>query len=243
MWLRRTLPTVNDKFPFREKLLAVAESPVHRFQPKDAHWAIEMGWDLHLDSYRDRIKSFTEIFEKIDTEWIFYHEEDVAIETMPTHAIMKEMDEYSDEHGRRCGQVSMNAGGSSYEDGPHDMGDLDKARENTIAETYGLNIIKRDENKRSVYFITFPALFIRTSIIRDCHRHACNNYPGEQIERGITRAYFDLGLDRYFFKTSALYPSVYGIGNNEKVTSGPHVPYDVLDPRQGDSPLGGRHVY
>ena len=241
MWMKRTIPEVAKSPIFKRKILAIAESPAHKIQPKDAAEAMKADWELHIDGYRDRIKTFSEVLEKVDTEWIFYHEEDVLMKELPSMVDMEEIDNFMSKDMRKCGALSLNPGGSTHDTPSKNMGDFDQIRENMILETPTLKFFQRNEKNKNDYFISFPALFIRTSILKECHRYATHHCHGMQIETALSQAYFDQAFDRYFFKASAMLPSISDLQPGEILA--PHVPYEVLDPRQGQSPNGGKHTY
>jgi hypothetical protein len=241
--LRSVLALEGCKFKFSRKLLFVAESGGETL-PDNAIEALKSnGWEIFTDQYRNRPKTFTDILSAVDTEWIFYNEEDIIIEDMPSNLLLDRL-ELTPIDGRMLGQLSMTAGGSTFNCGGGDMGDFHNIEATVLDTNDDKVVILRDEAKRSNFFVNFPCLFIRKDILQQCHNYAIDHCHSISIEEALSKAYFDLGLDKSFYKASVLRSNFLDlVRNSPETVDGKSLLFKCLDPHQGLSVLGGCHAY
>lgn len=240
-WLKLNIDSMDGQnFPFKKKIISIDQFNGH-FVPSDlVEYFEDKGWIVLLDSHKSRIASMDRAFEMIDTEYMFYNEDDV-LSTLPnvedlTEAFNTEVD------GRKCGMISMTLGGTQYDGPSGNIGDLRHMMENVIVESDEYVIFRRLEEFKSPWFFEFPGLWIRTSLFRDCHNKSKGN--GGQIEQGLTRTYISSGYINNYYKSSVAKKDALSIllEDGNKVNSHCRL-LTNLDPSQGNSPLGGNHFY
>ena len=240
-WLKETIDYMDSQnFPFKKKIIAIDQFNGHTVPRNLIEYFEGQGWIVLIDSHRSRIKSMDRAFAEIDTEYLFYNEDDV-IATLPTvESLEKTFDAEVD--GRKCGMVSMTLGGTQYDGPSGNIGDLAHMEENIITETDDYLIFRRLEEFRNPWFFEFPGLWIRTELFKTCHESAKG--ISQQVEQGLTSAYFNSNLDKTYFKCSVAKKGSLEIlkEDGNKVNSHCRL-LSNLDPMQGNSPLGGSHHY
>jgi PleD family two-component response regulator len=82
-WLEQTMDYLDSQnFPFVKKILAIDEFDGFTFPKRLDDKFADRGWIIIIDSHKSRVKSMDHAFELIDSEYVFYNEEDVMA-TMP----------------------------------------------------------------------------------------------------------------------------------------------------------------
>jgi hypothetical protein len=240
-WLRQTLNYMDmQNFPFEKKIVSIDQFSGHVAPPQLVEELQSKGWVVLLDSHRSRILSMERAFGEIDTEYIFYNEDDVM-----AHLPRAEDLEYVFKariDGRECGMISMTLGGTQYDAPTQNLGDLKFMHDNKIMESEEYIIFRRLEEYKNAWFFEFPGLWIKTKLFKDCHARARGT--GKQIEEGLTRAYFDASYEEKYYKSSICTKNALSIllEDGAKVNSHCRL-LTNLDPAQGNSPLGGHHWY
>jgi hypothetical protein len=240
-WLKENITHLDKQnFPFKKKFLMIDEFNGHTF-PLDYKLELESnGWDVRVYQFKSRSRVMDELLKLVDTEYIFYNEDDVAV-NMPN---IDDLDKVfnMDVDGKKVGLVSLNLGGTNMNLSQRFIGDLANIEKNTLLKNDKYTMFFRDEAGRSNYFIDFPGLFIRKSVLRNC---LDGTVKRAQIEAGLTAAYFKLGMENTFKKVSICLNTGIDIINNtpEIITKEWHNCrlLDNLDPNQGSSPHGGSH--
>lgn len=243
-YLKKSLGYLDkQKSPFKQKILAIDEFDGYTF-PKDLKDELEKrGWTILIDNYRSRIKSMDHAFNVINTEYIFYNEDDVQV-ALPRIEDLTKIFKDTEVDGRESGMISLTLGGSKSHFPKQQYGDLDSVKDNILLEKGDYLVFRRLEQKRNDYFFEFPALFIRSDLFKLCHESAKKHYSGLQVEMGLTKAWFREKLDRMYYKCSLCKKDILNIVS--------HKPLEIfnkarlitcLDPNQGSSPFGGNHAY
>jgi hypothetical protein len=252
-WLRKTLDYMDgQQFPFYQKVLCIDEFDGYRF-PVDLHdKLLTRGWAIVKDSHRDRVKSMEHGLKwTIDSDVIFYNEDDVMA-TLPTHGIIDHVfNDFGALHGdedthpdRSCGMLSMALGGTPMDLSRKYFGDIGMIPGTTHYRDNDYRIFQRLEHLRTAWFVEFPGLFIRAKVLKKCMKYATEHFSGEQVEMGLTKAWFALKMDKYHFKLSIAKADI-----AELLVDDPHNLntkcrfLENLDPHQGQSPLGGKHSF
>lgn len=242
-WLKESLDNLDSQnFPFVKKIVAADEFNGHKF-PLDLKSELESrGWIVLIDNHKSRVKSADHVFSLIDSDYIFYNEEDVQ-------AIMPKMEDLTTLFetkidGRECGMCSLTLGGSLSHFPENQYGDLDKVKDNIILSTENYLIFRRLEEFKNSWFFEFPALIIKTSLFKECHRVAKKYFPNSQIEMGLTNAYFKALFNEKYYKCSVAKHDILNIvcDNPLKVFHDSRL-IKCLDPQQGSSPHGGGHTF
>lgn len=241
-WLEESVDHLDSQaFPFIKKILAIDQFNGWTFPERLIEKYTNSGWTLQIDSHRSRKLSTTKVLDQIDSEYVFYNEEDVKA-NLPKIEDLEIV--FNTELGKRkCGMISMTLGGTRFDAASNFIGDLAFMNDNTILANQDYLFFDRLEAYRSPYFFEFPGLFIRTTLFKECHKIACN-YSGEQVEAALTRAWFSLGYNFKYYKTSVAKSGALDVLLTEPSKVNSHCRLlDNLDPNQGSSPFGGVHNY
>ena len=240
-WLKNTVDYMDEQnFPFKKKILSIDQFNGHTVPEETVKYFEEQGWVVLVDSHKSRIASMDRAFSMIDTEYMFYNEDDVMA-TMPKIEDLETVFN-TEVGGRRCGMVSMTLGGTQYDAASGNIGDLRHMKENVIVESDDYMIFRRLEEFMNPWFFEFPGLWIRTEIFKNCHNKSKG--VGGQIEQGLTRSYKAMGYVNTHYKTSIAKKDALDtlLDDGTKVNSHCRL-LSNLDPSQGNSPLGGNHFY
>ena len=241
LWLKNTIDYLDSQeFPFKKKIVSIDEINNHKVQKDLIKYFEDKGWDVLIDSHKSRILSMDRAFKLIDTELMFYNEDDVMAK-MPKYEDVKNVFE-NRINGRECGMLSMTLGGTQYDAASGNIGDLKHMEENTILVNEEYRIFRRMEEFKNPWFFEFPGLFVKTDLFKDCH----NKTKGRnmQIEQGLTMSYLMSQYDKKYFKASVAKKNALHtlLEDGAKVNSHCRL-LTNLDPDQGNSPLGGNHYY
>jgi hypothetical protein len=243
-YLKKTLSYLDgQKFPFSQKVLAIDEFDGYTF-PKNLKTQLgKRGWTVLIDSHRSRIKSMDHAFSAINTDYVFYNEDDVQA-TLPKISDLTRVFDEIKVKDRECGMISLTLGGSKSHFPANKYGDLDKVKENILLENKEYLVFRRLEEKRNEWFFEFPALFIKTKLFKICHEVAKKKYHNAQVEMGLTKAWFGEKLDKKYYKCSLCKKDIlHVVGDNPLEIFKKSRLITTLDPNQGNSPFGGHHAY
>lgn len=240
-WLKKTITHMEKQnFAFKKKIVSIDQFNGHVVLESDVNFLEDMGWIVLLDSHKSRILSMDRAFSMIDTEYIFYNEDDVM-------ADMPKMEDLYDTfnkkiENRECGMISMTLGGTQFDAASGNIGDLRFMEDNIIVNSDEYIIFKRLEEFKNLWFFEFPGLWIRTSLFKECHNKSKS--LGIQIEQGLTNSYYSHGYDSIYYKCSIAKKNALSIllSDGSKVNSHCRL-LTNLDPNQGSSPFGGNHYY
>jgi hypothetical protein len=181
----------------------------------DRHLFEHFGWKLILKPRRGMVKSQQEGLANVTSEWVFYCEDDVFIERLPSkenfEKVRKEI-----RGDRRCGIISMMQGGYDYPrktPEQHKGTGLPEYKQKQLIDHIKdpLSYITldnesvlwvREERFRDPWFIEFPVTFMRSDLMKKCSVHASTNFAKWQIEQGYTKSWFTIGFDKKFYKTT-----------------------------------------
>lgn len=164
-WLRRSVDYLDSQnFPFVKKILAIDEFNGHKFPLEMKDYFESKGWIVLVDSHKSRVASMDHAFSLIDSEYVFYHEDDV-LATLPN--IIDLMIVFSTTVSKRkCGMISMTLGGTQF-DPYSDIGDLKKMNENTLIQNDKYRIFVRLESYANAWFFEFPDCLLELIYLRN----------------------------------------------------------------------------
>ena len=198
-WLRKTIDYMDSQeFPFKKKVVSIDQIRGYTVPDDLLNHLKNNGWEVLVDTHSSRILSMDRAFSVIDTELIFYNEDDVMA-TLPCYEDIKEVFE-TKIGARNCGMLSMTLGGTQYDAASGNLGDLAFMEDNTIIANDEYRIFRRLEEFRSEWFFEFPGLFVKTKLFKDCHEKAKGS--GSQIERGLTTSYLTSNYESQYYKAS-----------------------------------------
>ncbi len=243
-WLKENVDYLDKQnFPFVKKIIAVDEFHGNKMPEDLKKYFQSKGWIVLVDAHMSRTKSMDHAFSIIDSEFMFYNEDDVQV-TMPNVMDLSKIFKETKIKERECGMVSLTLGGSKSHFPKNKYGDLNHVKDNILLENNSYLVFRRLEEKRNDWFFEFPALFIRTDLFKRCHEKAREKYPGLQVEMGLTKAWFKEKIDKKYYKSSLCKKDILDIvcANPLEIFQKSRL-ITCLDPHQGASPVGGNHTY
>lgn len=245
-WLKQNLENLDSQnFPFVKKIVAIDQFNGN-YVPKDFIIFFESkGWKVLLHTHKSRMLSTEEVLKEIDSEFIFYNEDDV-LSSLPN---IKELEKVFNIEidGRKCGMISMTLGGTKFnpeiKDGNHSfIGDLKYINDNIILKCDNYDFFKRMEEFKNDFFFEFPGLFVRSEIFKLSHEHA--KITRGWIETALTLGYFYNKFEEKYYKSSVCKKNTLDILIEDCTKVNSHCRLLTnLDPYQGHSHFGGNHFY
>ena len=239
-WLKRTIDSCDlQNFPFTRKIIAIDQFLGYTFPENLKDEFTKKGWDIIIDSHQSRSKTMDHILN-IDTEYLFYHEDDVII-NFPTFEDVKKVFDINVD-GRQCGIISLTVGGSDWIVKDNNYGDISLINENILLENDNYLFFKRLEAYKNDFFFEFPGLFIRTDLFKKCHTTVKNNNQPVGIEAGLSNAYFENNIHKDFFKCCVVKPGfLEALRGNVGVAMSNFRLLHNLDKNQGSQSFNGTH--
>jgi hypothetical protein len=161
------------------------------------------------------VKSQQEALSKVETDWVFYCEDDVFIERLPSKKNIEKAYRHKI-NDRCCGIISMMQGGYDYPrktPEQHKGTGLPEYKQKQLIEhikdpnSYitldnAAVLWIREEKFRDAWFVEFPVTFMRTTLMKKCSTYASNHFAQWQIEKGYTKSWFALAFDQRYYKTT-----------------------------------------
>jgi hypothetical protein len=240
-WLKITVDYMDQQmFPFKNKIISIDQFNGYTVPLEVTKYFEKSGWTVLLDSHKSRIASMDRAFSIIDTEYMFYNEDDVMAKMPDINDLTKVFEK--EIGGRKCGMISMTLGGTQYDAKSGNIGDLKHMMENVIIKSDEYVIFRRLEEFKNAWFFEFPGLWIKTDLFKNCHNKSKG--LGGQIEQSLTRTYINNGYINNYYKCSIAKTNALDtlLLDGSKVNTHCRL-LTNLDPSQGNSPLGGNHFY
>lgn len=233
-WLEQSIDLIDNQNLFKNKILFVDEINDYKFPDELKNKFTLNGWNVIIDRYLSRAKSTEVVLNSISTEWVFYSEDDILNYFPPDIKLIFEILSNKIINNKQLGTLTFNISGSTYHCANKIGGDLKFYKINTILENEEYVVFKRMENFAGPWFFSFPSIFIRNDIFKQCNDYAIKNLAGMQIEMGLTRAYFDLSIDKKYYKLSiAKKAGLDKLINFENIQDIEYSYIDLLDSNQG----------
>ena len=237
-YLNQSLDSV-DKYNhlFKNKILAIDQFNGNVFpQPFNKKFSAK-NWNIIIDNHMSRSRSILHALEAAESEWVFYTEDDITLD-LPTDFDLSNFT--NDIDGRKPGLISMNFGGTRHDLGINDVGDMAFAEENTIYSNDNLICFKRIEETRDDFFFDFPCLFVRKEVFKKCLLHAMEFNKNCQIEFALSLSWFQLDMDKDYFKASILKKSFLDYRYKDAMDIHRKARFfKIIDPLQGHFAYGG----
>ena len=246
LWLKQNIENLDSQhFPFVKKIVAIDQFNNHFVPVEFVDFLKNNGWEVQLHSYRSRKLSTDDVLNSIESEFLFYNEDDV-LSTLPNIGDLEKVFN-TVINDRKCGMISMTLGGTIFNpnviDNGHGLiGDLKYINDNMILECDNYDFFRRMEEYRNDVFFEFPGMFIRTEIFKKSHEYAkeCHGW----VETALTNGYFYNKFDEKYYKSSVCKKNSLNILIDDCTKVNSHCRLLTnLDPHQGSSPFGGNHVY
>jgi len=240
-WLKQNIDYLEQQnFPFVKKIIAMDEFRGHKMSNELKEYFENQGWIVLVDSHMSRVKSMSHGFSLIESEYIFYNEDDV-LSTMPDINDLESVFN-ANRNDRECGMISMTLGGTVFDAPTNNIGDLEYMNENTILSNARYRIFERDENYKNAWFFEFPGLFVKSELFKKCHEES--KKIGGQIEMALTSAYFNNKFNEKYYKCSiAKLHALETLHKNPAFVNTDCRLLTNLDANQGNSGMGGNHNY
>jgi len=222
---------------FDKKMLAIDQFNGHVFPEAFKTKFSNKNWQIIIDNHKSRSKSILNGLNSTSNEWVFYNEDDIVMD-LPKNFDFSNFLVNND--GRKPGMFSLTFGGTKHDLGKNDTGDMAYAETNVIFEDDELICFRRIESMKDDFFFEFPGLFIRTDLFISALTHSMKNNQNQQIEFALSRSWFELQLDKEFYKASILRKSFLSYRNNDAMDilhKGRF--FNIIDPLQGHFAYGG----
>lgn len=160
-----------------------------------------MGWELvygKCSGHRGMLNNILRGLKKLPpTDYIFYVEDDIVIDRLPTK---ESLDGFKSEKiGFVCygARLVVLKGPSAPKQIPEKTKQFINQKENYKQFGDDLYLIKKDF-LRDNYYLNFPAAIAKDDVFRSIMNHAAKNCSGIGMELGLTKSWFDMGLNKQY---------------------------------------------
>jgi hypothetical protein len=237
-YLNQSLDSV-DKYNhlFKNKILAIDQFNGHVFpQPFKSKFSAK-NWNIIIDNHKSRSKSILNALRAAESDWIFYTEDDIILD-LPENFDLSNFT--NDIDGRKPGLISLNFGGTKHDLSVNNVGDMAQAEENAIYSDDDLICFRRIEETKDDFFFDFPGLFVKKDVFEKCILHAMEFNKNYQIEYALSLSWFQLEMDKEYFKASILKKDFLNYRNNDAMDIHRKARFfKIIDPLQGQFAYGG----
>lgn len=237
-YLNQSLDVI-DSFEslFNKKILSIDEFNGYTFPQPFKNKFSAKNWEILIDNHMSRSKSMLRGVRSAESEWVFYTEDDIVLdlpENFDLNNFIKNID------GRQPGMFSLTFGGTKHDLSKNDVGDMATAENNQIYSDENVICFRRLEETRDDFFFEFPGLFIRRDLLEQCLVHSLEYNKNYQIEFALSLSWFQLNLDKNFYKASILRKEFLNYRNTDamKILHNGRF-FKIIDPLQGHFAYGG----
>lgn len=188
--LSKTIDSLNKqelrKIP---KILSVDQLPGISTNHSFFNKFKEKGWKVVYKNHTGRNSMVTNqlnLLSNIDTEWVFYCEDDVSFRKIPSVSCLEKI------LNKDLGFISFNAHVHEFPVSETKNYCLDNQNYKKIDECY---LLKKDKNIfQHKWYLNFPSCLIRVEHLRSCLQHASKRFANSaiSIEEGLSYAWFEL---------------------------------------------------
>lgn len=197
--LRKLVDSIEDKKPDYDcKIIGVDSLNSGSIGPIDYE---RRGWVTLTKPRRGMVGNLSEAVALTNADWILYSEDDVIVNRLPSKQELLDMTQLTYE-GRKPGIISYTYGG--YETSRGHMMDASYANEKRYVKYNDYCLWFRNDHLRNDYWIEFPITFIKRDLLLSCIRCAQTQFKHQQIEVGLSKAWFAQELDRDYAKATLL---------------------------------------
>lgn len=183
-----------------EKIISI---DIFEEYPFDIHLYDEYknnGWTIIADKctgYRGMINNINRGLQKCTNELIFYSEDDVIINKIPKN--INTIFSYITRNNKHIGFICYNTHIHEYTFQPP----------NIIKEQYIHNLnnyitiaeevfLLKDEIIKDEYYLNFPVAIYRRNLYEKILNYSINNYKNIGLEPGLSKAWFELGINNEY---------------------------------------------
>jgi hypothetical protein len=242
-WLKQNIEQLEKQsFEFDRKLVIFDEFNGHRVTDIIKTFLQANGWEYKIVDYHSRSRTMQETLTDIKEDYVYYIEDDVLLDLPPKDEVLSLFDIVSKD--RICGHISPQIGDGRFCATNKIWSDVEYLKENTLYISNTILAFERLDKYKTDYFITFPCALFRTTLLKQCVNLAIQHFKGEQIETGITKAYFLANFDKTFYKTTICIPNTYEMLKENMFNERLCGFVTPLDPNQGRGfdTFGGNYI-
>ena len=187
----------NQNFPFKIKILSIDDFG-EGLSKEVQHYTENNGWRLILDKRGGMVQNQIRALKYIDSDWVFYCEDDVVVEKIPT---LQKIETFLT-NKPKTGIISFTGGGYDVYK-PENYDKIISNLKNEIIEIDENEIMWfRDSLLANEWFFEFPTMLVRTNIIKNCIDNSLKEFKNLQIEQSYTKSYFKLKFNEQYEKYS-----------------------------------------
>ncbi len=200
--LESTVLSIERKVPglFDYKIMSVDLFPngihiSHFNKYKILGWAIVSG---PCSGKRGMINNQKRGLQNMNTDFVFYAEDDIIIDKIPTKKEWEEISQHTTKNGKKIGFICYN---THIHDDPNNPPKEKvmyiNCKANFIRVCNNLFLMKSPVLKDN-YYLNFPVAILPVQVFHEMHKYADDNYRGMGIEVAMTHAWFELHKDKEY---------------------------------------------
>jgi hypothetical protein len=189
--------------PFKQKIMAIDEFNNNRLSDSWIDKYEEKGWTVTISPGKGMVANLSSGLELVNQHWVFYTEDDVVIKKLPTKEQFARM--VSTKDGERSpGLIAYTYVGYQFKRITHERLQRSVADPTQFKRIDDYLFWIRDDSMNYGYHIEFPVTFFNTEVMRRCIVCAKENFKNRFIESALTAAWFQLGINEAYYKSTLL---------------------------------------
>lgn len=180
-----------DKFNFKNKNLSVDcfnQDSIDDFSDFERR-----GWKILKHERKGIFGNMVEGVSGLNSDWIFYCEDDVAVEQIPSSDDMK-MIEGLKSKGRSVGYISLMFGGMEEGRNIKEMHEYLRSSSSYKKTKNNSQIFLRQEKFKNDFFITFPVALFKRDVLIQLIDYINLYKKGIQVEEAFSQAWMEVNM-------------------------------------------------
>ena len=185
-----------NKFNFKTKNLSIdcfTENAVQDFSFFEKN-----GWNINKHERKGIFGNIVEGLKGLESEWLFYCEDDVAVEKIPTHDEIISIQNLKSGN-RKAGYISFMFGGMEEGRNVKELNEYLKSKKSYKDVSKESQIFLRQEKFKNDFFINFPVALFQKEALNELVDYIKLYKQGKQVEQAFSEAWIEKGMcERYF---------------------------------------------
>lgn len=184
------------------KTLSIDIMPEYKFDLDYFKQYERMGWTLvtgGCSGYRGMLNNMIRGLNNVNPcDYIYYVEDDVVITRLPSRDTFDSIATTPTHHNKMLGYSCLSTHILSLDEPPQPERQAfinNKANYQFWGEEL---FLVKEEVLMDKYYLNFPSAFIKDSLFRSMISYASKKFKGIGMEPGLTKAWFDLGLNKAY---------------------------------------------
>ena len=184
-----------DKYNFKNKNLSL--DFFEENTADDFSFFEKNGWNVIKHERKGIFGNLEEGIQNLRSEWVFYCEDDVIVEKIPSDDEMKIIDSLKSAN-RTAGYISLMFGGIEEGRNVREVNEYFKSPKSYKQTSTDSQIFLNQEKFKNDFFISFPVAIFKIKVLKELIEYIKLYKKNVQVEQAFTQAWFETGIhERY----------------------------------------------